>query len=139
MSEKLPTRRSFLATSAAAGLATTVGASAGGLLSTQSAAAATTSASSAVRPFRIHVPQADLLDLRGRVRSTRWPAVETVADQSQGVKLAKLQELTHYWGTRSTGGRSSGNSMPSRSSSLRSMDSTSTSRTFDRVMLMRYR
>jgi pimeloyl-ACP methyl ester carboxylesterase len=100
MSEKLPTRRSFLATSAAAGLATTVGASAGGLLSTQSAAAATTSASSAVRPFRIHVPQADLLDLRGRVRSTRWPAVETVADQSQGVKLAKLQELTHYWGTR---------------------------------------
>jgi hypothetical protein len=36
---------------------------------------------------------------RRRVLATRWPAKETVADQSQGVQLAKLQRLVRYWGT----------------------------------------
>ena len=31
--------------------------------------------------------------------ATRWPDKETVADQSQGIQLAKLQELVRYWGT----------------------------------------
>ncbi len=54
---------------------------------------------SAIRPFQIHFPQADLNDLRNRVLATRWPEKETVSDQSQGVQLAKLQELVRYWGT----------------------------------------
>jgi pimeloyl-ACP methyl ester carboxylesterase len=53
----------------------------------------------AIRPFRVKVPQAALDDLRRRVVATRWPDRETVSDQSQGVRLAKLQELVRYWGT----------------------------------------
>src|SRR5215208_4222168 len=53
----------------------------------------------AVRPFRIDVPEEDLVDLRRRVAATRWPDRETVTDQSQSVQLAKIQELVRYWGT----------------------------------------
>jgi hypothetical protein len=53
----------------------------------------------AIRPFRINVPEAALVDLRRRVVATRWPDKETVKDQSQGVQLAKLQALVRYWGT----------------------------------------
>src|SRR4030081_933265 len=56
-------------------------------------------AGDAIRPFRVNVPHADVDDLRRRVLATRWPAKETVADQSQGVQLAKLQRLVRYWGT----------------------------------------
>src|SRR5215216_609689 len=53
----------------------------------------------AVRPFHIDVPEEDLVDLRRRIAATRWPDKETVTDQSQGVQLAKIQELVRYWGT----------------------------------------
>ncbi len=52
-----------------------------------------------IRPFRIVVPEEALADLRRRLVATRWPDKETVADQSQGAQLAKLQELVRYWGT----------------------------------------
>jgi epoxide hydrolase len=50
-----------------------------------------------VTPFRIAVPEADLLDLRERLRRTRRPEPETVDDWSQGVPLAYLRELCAYW------------------------------------------
>ena len=53
----------------------------------------------AVRPFRVEVPPEAFDDLRSRLRATRWPEKETVADQSQGVPLATMQELARYWGT----------------------------------------
>jgi pimeloyl-ACP methyl ester carboxylesterase len=53
----------------------------------------------AVRPFRIDVPEEDLVDLRRRIADTQWPERETVADQSQGVQLATMQELARYWAT----------------------------------------
>jgi pimeloyl-ACP methyl ester carboxylesterase len=53
----------------------------------------------AVRPFRIHVPEEDLDDLRRRIAATQWPEKETVADESQGVPLATMQELARYWAT----------------------------------------
>ena len=53
----------------------------------------------AIRPFRIDVPEEELADLRQRVLVTRWPERETVTDQSQGVQLATIQELARYWGT----------------------------------------
>jgi len=53
----------------------------------------------AVRPYRVAISEEALADLRRRVQATRWPARETVVDQSQGVQLAKLQELVRYWGT----------------------------------------
>ena len=52
-----------------------------------------------VVPFRVSVSDADLADLRRRLKATRWPDKETAADQWQGVQLAKLQELVRYWGT----------------------------------------
>lgn len=52
-----------------------------------------------IRPFTVHVAQADLDELRRRLLATRWPDKETVNDRSQGVQLKKLQELIHYWGT----------------------------------------
>jgi hypothetical protein len=53
----------------------------------------------AIRPFRAHVPEADLADLRRRLRATHWPDAETVADASQGARLADLQGLVRYWAT----------------------------------------
>ncbi len=53
----------------------------------------------AIRPFRVNVPEEAVADLRRRLAATRWPDKETVADQSQGAQLAKLQELVRYWGT----------------------------------------
>jgi pimeloyl-ACP methyl ester carboxylesterase len=50
-----------------------------------------------VTPFRIDVPDADLDDLRERLRRTRWPEKEPVGDWSQGVPLAYLRELCRYW------------------------------------------
>ncbi len=52
-----------------------------------------------IRTFSVHVPQAELDDLRRRIRATRWPDKETVADEAQGAQLAKLQALVRYWGT----------------------------------------
>jgi epoxide hydrolase len=50
-----------------------------------------------ITPFRIEVPEADLDDLRQRLRRTRWPDPETVDDWSQGVPLRYLQRLCRYW------------------------------------------
>lgn len=53
----------------------------------------------AIRPFRIDVAEEAIVDLRRRIAATRWPSRETVVDTSQGLQLAKLQELVRYWGT----------------------------------------
>jgi pimeloyl-ACP methyl ester carboxylesterase len=54
---------------------------------------------SAIRPFEVHVPEEDLADLRQRIAVTRWPSKELVADRSQGVQLAAIQQLARYWMT----------------------------------------
>ena len=51
----------------------------------------------AIRPFRVEVAQADIDDLRQRLRATRWPEKETVSDLTQGVPLATARELARYW------------------------------------------
>src|SRR5512134_2935404 len=53
----------------------------------------------AIRPFRVHFPDEALADLKRRIAATRWPDRETVSDQSQGVRTAKVQALVRYWGT----------------------------------------
>ena len=52
-----------------------------------------------IRPFRVEFPEEEIADLRRRIAATRWPERETVADDSQGVRLAMMQELAGYWGT----------------------------------------
>jgi pimeloyl-ACP methyl ester carboxylesterase len=106
-----PTRRNFLARSAAAlsvSLFVFVPPSYAQTMTTSDTDAVVVAQASAtrhaaedrsIRPFKVHVPQAALNDLRRRLAATRWPDKETVADQSQGAQLAKLQELVRYWGT----------------------------------------
>ena len=53
----------------------------------------------AIRPFRVNVPESELTDLRRRIAATRLPERETVTDFSQGVPLATIQKLAHYWAT----------------------------------------
>jgi pimeloyl-ACP methyl ester carboxylesterase len=53
----------------------------------------------AIRPFHVDFSEAELTELRRRVDATRWPERETVSDDSQGVRLAMMQELARYWGT----------------------------------------
>jgi len=50
-----------------------------------------------VDEFCIAVPQADVDDLRDRLRRARWPEAETVDDWSQGVPLAYLRRLCTLW------------------------------------------
>ena len=57
-------------------------------------------AADAIRPFpKIHVPHEAIDKLRRRIADTQWPEKETVADSSQGVPLATMQELARYWAT----------------------------------------
>src|SRR5258708_1908383 len=53
----------------------------------------------AIRPFHVNVPEAELTELRRRVMATVWPDRETVADATQGVQLATMQRLARYWET----------------------------------------
>ncbi len=53
----------------------------------------------AIRAFRVDTPEEELDDLRQIIAATRWPSKELVADRSQGVQLATLQELARYWAT----------------------------------------
>jgi len=51
----------------------------------------------AIRPFRIEIPEADIKALRARIAATRWPTRELATDRSQGVQLAAIQNLARYW------------------------------------------
>jgi len=99
-------RRGVLATGVVAGLATVLRASAHpfNTITRTNQAAVTASAvvttdDPAIRPFKVNVPAKDLVELRLRLRATRFPGKELVADASQGVQLATIQALTRYWAT----------------------------------------
>ena len=81
-----PNRRNFLAFSAAA--------SAAGVLSSKLQAE---TEDGAIRPFRIDVPEKEIVDLRQRIAATKWPDRETASDATQGVQLATMRELARYW------------------------------------------
>ena len=84
-----PDRRTVLASSAAL--------AASSLISTLADAAATND--TVPIPFNVNVPNSELDELRRRINATRWPDRETVGDNSQGVPLAMMQDLAHYWAT----------------------------------------
>jgi pimeloyl-ACP methyl ester carboxylesterase len=60
----------------------------------------TVESSTDVRPFHVEIPEEALTELRRRVQATVWPDRETVADTSQGVPLATMQQLARYWATQ---------------------------------------
>ncbi|MGO4704333.1 epoxide hydrolase family protein [Microvirga sp. 2MCAF38] len=84
----LPNRRDLLIASVATGA-----------LNALPASLANAAEDDAIRPFRVNVPEEQLVDLRRRIAATRWPDRETVNDQSQGIQLAKIKPLVEYWGT----------------------------------------
>jgi len=51
----------------------------------------------AVTPFTIRIPDAELDELRRRIRATRWPAPMT-DDWSLGTAPAELRRLLEHWG-----------------------------------------
>jgi pimeloyl-ACP methyl ester carboxylesterase len=51
----------------------------------------------ALRPFQVEIPQADLDDLQRRIAATRLPSRELVDDRSQGVQLAAIEGLKNFW------------------------------------------
>ena len=51
----------------------------------------------AIRPFQVAIPEEAIADLQRRITATRLPSKELVADRSQGVQLATIQELARYW------------------------------------------
>lgn len=87
-----PDRRQILNTAA-------MGVVAAGMASLFPIHRAAGSPSNAIRPFHVSIPDEDLIDLRQRLAATRWPDGEVVTDQSQGVKLATMQQLVRYWQT----------------------------------------
>lgn len=101
-----PSRRNLLRTATVAGLATAVPA----VLGTDLASAGTSAgavgplnlprATSRITPLELRVPETLLQDLRQRLARVRLPERETVTDNSQGVQLAKLTGLLHYWRTQ---------------------------------------
>lgn len=101
-----PSRRRFLAASATAlavspaafalpSLAQTTGAYAS--TAATGPAAKQTGDDARIRPFTVHVPQAEIADLRRRIAATKWPSQELVADATQGVQLATMRELARHW------------------------------------------
>ena len=83
-----PTRRGLLVAAALGGAAATI-----------SAPGRATPESDGIRPFQVNFPDEALADLKRRVLATRWPDREIVADASQGVQLATMQELARHWAT----------------------------------------
>ncbi|GAA0337747.1 epoxide hydrolase [Sphingomonas oligophenolica] len=63
------------------------------------AALAQPSGDPSIRPFHFHASDEALADLRRRVAATKWPSRELVPDATQGVQLATMQALAHYWAT----------------------------------------
>src|SRR4030088_2749067 len=97
MSEEIShPRRRFLGTAAM-----TIGAASGaaGAFGLAPARPADEGEGRELRPSRVSFPDDALVDLRRRIAATRWPDKETVADPSQGVQLATVQQLARYWQT----------------------------------------
>ena len=92
---------SFLTTSAAVFLTmvAAVGLTSAHLAAQTAATPVTAPEDTAIRTFRVNIPEEELVDLRRRIATTRWPGQETVTDQSQGIQLAKLKPLVAYWGS----------------------------------------
>jgi hypothetical protein len=97
------------------------------------------SSESAVRPFRVEVPEEELAELRRRIAAVRWPSRELVADRSQGVQLATLQALASYWASEHDWRKAEAklNALPQFTTTIDG--STSTSSTSSRPMRARCR
>lgn len=81
------TRRTLLATAAAAGALSILPAS----------IALAKAGGEEIRPFTYKATDAQLDDLRRRIEATRFPEREIVNDNTQGVQSATIEKLARYW------------------------------------------
>jgi pimeloyl-ACP methyl ester carboxylesterase len=51
----------------------------------------------AIQPFRVHIPEPTLVDLRERIKGTRWPDEVTGSGWTFGTSLSYMKELADYW------------------------------------------
>ena len=58
--------------------------------SSSTARSAAATEGSAIRAFSDNVGEAEIAELRRRIKATKWPERETVTDASQGVQLATI-------------------------------------------------
>ncbi|MEU1601521.1 epoxide hydrolase [Streptomyces sp. NPDC005708] len=56
--------------------------------------------SAAIHPFKVHIPEAELKELRARIVSARLPGKETVSDVSQGTGLETVKQIAGYWASK---------------------------------------
>jgi pimeloyl-ACP methyl ester carboxylesterase len=96
ISEHIDLDRRYVVEAAVLGIAA---AGAYSLLLPARAAAAAVLEENAIHPFRVDFPEVALIDLRRRIKTTKWPKRETVTDASQGVQLETMRELARYWET----------------------------------------
>jgi epoxide hydrolase len=50
-----------------------------------------------IRPYRVGVPESELVDLRDRLARTRWPEAAPAPDWAHGVPLHVMRDLCGYW------------------------------------------
>src|SRR5688572_15159223 len=74
-------------------------ASGAALLAVTGPAASAAAENAAIQPFKVAIPEKELVELRRRIEATRWPSKELVEDRSQGVQLAAMRALATYWTT----------------------------------------
>jgi pimeloyl-ACP methyl ester carboxylesterase len=98
---QIPSRRRFISVAAAAAVAGSLSRIA--FADTNQSITEITKSSggdkTSIRTLHVHAPEAQLIDLKRRIKATRWPERETVTDASQGVRLATMQKLARYWST----------------------------------------
>jgi pimeloyl-ACP methyl ester carboxylesterase len=70
-----------------------------GLFAIQGTLVNAQTADNAIRPFKVHVPEKTLVDLKHRISATQWPDKEVVNDETQGVQLGTMKSLANYWAT----------------------------------------
>ncbi|ABC94435.1 putative epoxide hydrolase protein (plasmid) [Rhizobium etli CFN 42] len=87
--EHLVTRRTLLASAAAAGA----------LIIMPQQVAFAKEGDERIRRFSFKASEEQLGDLRRRIEATRFPEPELVADSSQGVQSATIEKLAKYWAT----------------------------------------
>jgi pimeloyl-ACP methyl ester carboxylesterase len=63
----------------------------------QAMTASTPEPTHVIRPFRVAIPESEIVDLKQRLGRTRWPDPETVPDWSQGVRVENARALVSYW------------------------------------------
>ncbi|MDI7861440.1 epoxide hydrolase [Rhizobiaceae bacterium n13] len=91
-------RRMLAAVSAGAiGLLIATAASAEAAATKAPVATAQRAKDASIRPFQFHATDEALIDLKQRVKATRWPSPELVQDDTQGVRVGTMQKLADYW------------------------------------------